>query len=133
MKTNHPARAPGIGINRLRRLIAHPDYIKFKNWEKLVLVLQIVHGADGRRFALLDGFTWPTGNAALLTSSRLIMEKTNRSADIRSIPGTPFLVDSGMSSRDMHRFLQLVLGNLGYPWPVVREVNATITSKPRMA
>jgi hypothetical protein len=121
-----------IKKNQALRTLAEKLKVQWYNKsQKLQIIAATLHKLDPEGFKALDNLTWPEGQAVLLTSDRALMERTNRSATIKEVPKSPYVIDTGHDNQAMRRLIDLMLGRLGYDRGAGNELKALFEVKPR--
>jgi hypothetical protein len=121
---------PPINNEALRTLAEKLRLHSFNKSQKLQIITAKLYSLDPEGFKALDNLTWPEGQAVLLTSDRTIMERTNRSATIKEVPKSPYVIDTGHDNQAMRRLVDMMLGRLGYDRGVSNQVKALFEVKP---
>ena len=109
-------------VTRLEKLANDPQVALMNKADKLTLVAFVLHRNDPDGFKQLDNLTWPEGHAILLASNREQMARTNRTAQIKEIPNTSYVIDTGHDNAAMRRLIDLMMRKLGYEPGIINRI-----------
>lgn len=115
----------------LERLIKSSDVQAMNKANKLTLIAAVLHSNDSEGFKQLDNLTWPEGQAILLASSRDQITKTNTTAQLHSVPNSPYFIDTGHDNASMQRLIELMMRKLGYELGLINRTKKLFEVAPR--
>jgi hypothetical protein len=98
------------------RFINEPD--KMRGFERLsdryLFLLAIAYCEDPKRFRILEGLTWNSGHAVLISKSERKIINTQKSAVVREIFRSPYFAEVGHGKEAFLRLLDIILRKLQY-------------------
>lgn len=96
----------------LRELIGKLKLLQRTKADILICLCWGLHESDPEGFKELDNLTWPEGRAILLSSNRENIERTNPTAQIKSIPRTEFFIDTGLDNEAMRKLVEIMMRDM---------------------
>jgi len=118
---------------KLLRLFADVCFQDLKKSEKLMVITALLHTADPGGFQRLDNLTWPEGQAILLSSSREKMASTNPTAQVKEVPGSTFVIDTGHDNAAMQKLVDLMMHALGYEPGLITKTKSMFEVKTKFS
>lgn len=118
------------GVQHLRGLSSKAGFLNLPKADRLALILANLHRLSPAEFEKLNNLTWPQGQAVLLGKNETIILRTNRTAQIKPIPKSPFFFDAGHDTGAMQRLVELVMRELAYDPRTISLLKAALAVSP---
>lgn len=115
----------------LRKLALDPKLRQFTKADKLTLIAGVLHHCDTEHFKSLDNLKWPEGQAILMSSSRDNIERTNPTAQIKSVPQSEFFIDTGHDNAAMRRLVEIMMREMGVETGLINQCKNLFEVKQR--
>lgn len=111
-----------IHLSKLRKWVEERSLQEFNQADRLTIIAAELYRLDPETFMNLDNLTWPDGQAILLSSNRQNIERTNRTAEVKSIGESGFFLDTGHDTAAKKRLLETMMRKLGYGLGITNQV-----------
>ena len=116
---------------KLRNLALKPEMRRYSKADKLTILAAVLHLSDPQNFEGLNNLTWPEGQAILLSNQCQNIERTNTTAQIKPIPKSDYLIDTGHDNAAMRRLVEMMMRHMGVELGVINQCKALFQVKQR--